>query len=143
VDWKKPYEKIEIGKANCLKKGTKVAVLSNGTIGNNVTLTLIEIKNPEDFAHYDFAFVKPLDENLLHFILSTFENIITIEDGVVKGGFGTTIVEFAAENKYNSNIVTLGIPDEFIEQGTVEELQQYCKIDVEGLLIILSNYEIN
>ncbi len=143
VDWQKPYEKIEIGQANCLQKGTKVAVLSNGNIGNNVTLALAKIGNPEDFAHYDFAFVKPLDENLLHFILSTFENIITIEDGVVKGGFGTTIVEFATENRYNSNIVTLGIPDEFIEQGTVEELQQYCKIDVEGLLIILSNYEIN
>ena len=121
----------------------KIAVLSNGTIGNNVTLAIAKIGNPEDFAHYDFAFVKPLDEKLLHSIFNTFEDIITIEDGVVKGGFGTTIVEFAAENKYNSNIVTLGIPDEFIEQGTVEELQQYCKIDVEGLLIILSNYKIN
>ena len=68
VDWQKPYEKVEIGIANCLKKGTKVAVLSNGTIGNNVTLALAKINNPEIIAHYDFAFVKPLDENLLHSI---------------------------------------------------------------------------
>ncbi len=140
VDWQKPYEKIEIGKANCLKKGTKVAVLSNGTIGNNVTLALAEINHPENFAHYDFAFVKPLDEELLHTIFKTFENIITIEDGVAKGGFGTTIAEFASENNYSSKVKILGIPDEFIEQGTIEELQQYCKIDVTSLSTIFSSY---
>jgi 1-deoxy-D-xylulose-5-phosphate synthase len=140
VDWQKPYEKIEIGKANCLQKGTKVAILSNGTIGNNVTLALAEINHLEDFAHYDFAFIKPLDENLLHTIFTTFKNIITIEDGVVKGGFGTTIVEFASENNYSSKVKILGIPDEFIEQGTVEELQQYCKIDVKSLSLIFSSY---
>jgi 1-deoxy-D-xylulose-5-phosphate synthase len=140
VDWQKSYKKIEIGKANCLHKGTKVAILSNGTIGNNVTLALAEINHPENFAHYDFAFVKPLDENLLHTIFSTFKNIITIEDGVVKGGFGTTIVEFASENNYSSKVKTLGIPDAFIEQGTVEELQQYCKIDVKSLSLIFSSY---
>jgi len=143
VDWQKPYLKIEIGKANCLKEGTTVAILSNGTIGNNVTLALAKINHPENFAHYDFAFVKPLDENLLHTIFRSFKNIITLEDGVVKGGFGTTIAEFAINNNYDSTIKTLGIPDEFIEQGTINELQQYCKIDVEGLFTILSDYEIN
>jgi 1-deoxy-D-xylulose-5-phosphate synthase len=140
VDWEKPYKKIEIGKANCLKKGTKVAVLSNGTIGNNVTLALSKILHPENFAHYDFAFVKPLDENLLHTIFTTFENIITIENGVIKGGFGTTIAEFASKNNYNSKVKILGIPDEFIEHGTIEELQQYCKIDVKSLENIFSSY---
>ena len=140
VDWKKPYKKIEIGKANCLKKGTKVAVLSNGTIGNNVTLALAQILHPETIAHYDFAFVKPLDENLLHTIFSTFENIITLEDGVIQGGFGTTIAEFASKNNYNSKVKILGIPDEFIEHGTVDELQQYCKIDVISLVNIFSSY---
>ncbi|QBN18947.1 1-deoxy-D-xylulose-5-phosphate synthase [Flavobacterium nackdongense] len=144
VDWQSrqfgTYEKIEIGTANCLQNGMNIAVLSNGTIGNNVTLALAEIDYPENFAHYDFAFVKPLDENMLHFIFNTFNDIITIEDGAIKGGFGTTIVEFAAENKYSSNIVTLGIPDEFIEQGSVDELQQYCKIDVSSLSIMFSNY---
>ncbi|WP_281336693.1 1-deoxy-D-xylulose-5-phosphate synthase [Flavobacterium eburneipallidum] len=140
VDWQKPYEKIEIGKANCLKKGTKTVVLSNGTIGNNVTMALAEINNPETIAHYDFAFIKPLDQNLLHTIFQAFETIITIEDGVIKGGFGTTIAEFASENNYTSKLKILGIPDEFIEQGTVEELQQYCKIDVESLKNIFSSY---
>jgi 1-deoxy-D-xylulose-5-phosphate synthase len=140
VDWQKPYEKIEIGKANCLIKGTKLAVLSNGTIGNNVTLALAKIPHPETIAHYDFAFVKPLDENLLHTIFTTFENIITIEDGVIKGGFGTTIAEFSSKNNYNSKVTILGIPDEFIEHGTVEELQQYCKIDVKSLSTIFSGY---
>ncbi|MBP6759438.1 MAG: 1-deoxy-D-xylulose-5-phosphate synthase [Flavobacterium sp.] len=140
VDWQKPYEKIEIGKAICLKKGTKTAVLSNGTIGNNVTMTLAKMDNPETIAHYDFAFVKPLDENLLHTIFNSFEDIITIEDGAIKGGFGTTIAEFASKNNYTSKVKTLGIPDEFIEQGTIEELQQYCKIDVKSLANIFSCY---
>lgn len=140
VDWQQPYKKIEIGKANCLKIGSKVAVLSNGTIGNNVTLALAKMNNPETFAHYDFAFVKPLDEKLLHTIFSDFGTLITIEDGVVKGGFGTNIVEFAARNNYTPSIKTLGIPDEFIEQGTVSELQQYCKIDVSSLVTVFLSY---
>ena len=140
VDWQKPYKKIEIGKANYRKEGTITAVLSNGTIGNNVVLALANLNNPETMAHYDFAFVKPLDEELLHSIFNEFESIITIEDGVVKGGFGSGILEFAAQNKYATPIKTLGIPDEFIEQGTVEQLQCYCKIDVESLMAIFSNY---
>ncbi len=143
VDWQKSYEKIEIGKANCLKAGTNVAVLSNGTIGNNVTLAIANMDKPETIAHYDFAFVKPLDEQLLHSIFKEFTNIITIEDGVVKGGFGSAILEFAARYNYSSTIKTLGIPDEFIEHGTVQELQQCCQIDVEGLFTILSDYNIN
>jgi 1-deoxy-D-xylulose-5-phosphate synthase len=140
LDWQKPYQKIEIGKANCLKNGTKTAILTNGTIGNNVTLALTKIPHPETIAHYDFSFVKPLDEELLHTILQTFENIITLEDGVVKGGFGSAVLEFSAQNNYTAKIQTLGIPDEFIEHGTVDELQQYCKIDVKSLEIIFSSY---
>jgi 1-deoxy-D-xylulose-5-phosphate synthase len=140
VDWQKPYEKIAIGQANCLKEGTKIAVLSNGTIANNVTLALAKIENPATIAHYDFAFVKPLDEKLLHAIFNAFENIITIEDGAIKGGFGSAILEFASANNFHSKINILGIPDEFIEQGTVAELQQYCKIDVKSLEILFSNY---
>ena len=140
VDWKKPYEKIEIGKANCLKKGTKVAVLSNGTIGNNVTLALAKTSHPETIAHYDFSFVKPLDERLLHSVFQDFETIITVEDGVKKGGFGSAVLEFSAQNNYSSNIKILGIPDEFIEHGTVNELQHYCEIDVKTLSTLFSRY---
>jgi 1-deoxy-D-xylulose-5-phosphate synthase len=74
-----------------------------------------------------------LDEKLLHEIFNFFENIITIEDGVIKGGFGSSIIEFASENNYKNTIKSLGIPDIFIEHGTLEELQQMCKIDVKSL----------
>ena len=134
------YQEITIGKSSCLKKGSKVAVLSNGTIANNVTLALAKIKNPENIAHYDFAFVKPLDENQLHFIFKKFENIVTIEDGTLQGGFGSAILEFAALHHYTSKIKVLGIPDEFIQHGNVAELQQYCKIDVKSLEKLFSNY---
>ncbi len=138
VDWQKPYKKLEIGKANCIKEGTIAAVLSNGPIGNTVALAIAKLNNPETIAHYDFAFVKPLDENSLHTIFNEFEKIITIEDGVIMGGFGSAILEFASQNNYSTPILNLGIPDEFIEQGTVEELLQYCKIDVDSLVSILS-----
>ncbi|MFV8345171.1 1-deoxy-D-xylulose-5-phosphate synthase [Flavobacterium sp. ZB4P13] len=134
------YQKITIGKSICIKEGSKIAVLSNGTIGNNVTLALAKINHPEIIAHYDFSFVKPLDKNALHSIFIKFSTIITIEDGVVKGGFGSAILEFASENNYMSKITALGIPDEFIEHGTVAELQQYCKIDVKSLEILFSSY---
>ena len=134
------YKKIEIGKSACIKEGSKVAVLSNGTIGNNVTLAIAKIKHPETIAHYDFPFVKPLDENALLTIFTEFATIITIEDGAVKGGFGSAILEFASEHNYTSKITTLGIPDAFIEHGTVAELQQYCKIDVKSLEILFSSY---
>jgi 1-deoxy-D-xylulose-5-phosphate synthase len=140
ADWQKPYEKIEIGEANCLKKGSKAAVLSNGTIGNNVTLALAKMNHPETIAHYDFAFVKPLDEKLLHTIFNSFEHVITVEDGVIKGGFGSAILEFSAQNNYTKIVENLGIPDEFIEHGAVEELQRYCKIDIDSLATIFSSY---
>ncbi len=127
------FEKIEIGKAHLLKSGTKIAVLSTGFIGNNVDLTLDKVSNADEIAHYDFGFVKPLDEKLLHEIFNSYDTIITIEDGVIKGGFGSGIIEFASENNYKNTIKTLGIPDDFIEHGTVEELQQICKIDVKSL----------
>ena len=132
------FQKIEIGIAHLLQSGTKIAVLSTGFIGNNVSLALNKISNKNDIAHYDFGFVKPLDENLLHEIFLKYKSIITIEDGVIKGGFGSAIIEFASENKYSIPIKTLGVPDEFIEHGTVEELQKICQIDIESLVDFLS-----
>jgi 1-deoxy-D-xylulose-5-phosphate synthase len=133
IHWKSPYQKIVIGKGQSIKEGTQIAVLSNGTLGNNVTQALDNLKNPRTIAHYDFPFVKPLDETLLHSIFSKYEMVITIEDGVITGGFGSAILEFAAANNYHTKIHLLGVPDEFIEQGTILELQQYCKIDVLSL----------
>lgn len=144
-DWKDNhfgnYNKIEIGKAICLKSGTKTAVLSTGTIGNNVILALNKTKNNE-IAHYNFGFIKPLDERLLHQIFNQFNNIITVEEGTIIGGFGSAITEFASKNKYYKNIKTIGIPDNFIEQGTIDELQRICGIDVERLIEIFSGVDL-
>ncbi|WP_026715523.1 1-deoxy-D-xylulose-5-phosphate synthase [Flavobacterium daejeonense] len=134
------YQKIEIGKAYTIEEGSEIVVLSNGTIGNNVSLALNELKNPEQIAHYDFPFVKPLDQNTLNKIFQKFKFIITIEDGTVIGGFGSAILEFAAQNNYQNNIKTLGIPDKFIEQGTINELQQCCEIDVKTLKSLFLSY---
>lgn len=134
------FEKIEIGKAELLKEGKKAVVLSTGFIGNNVTLALENLNQPEAIAHYNFGFVKPLDEKLLHAIFAQFETIITVEDGVIKGGFGSGILEFSSQHNYSKPMHILGIPDQFIEHGTVEELQQICKIDVKSLENLFSNY---
>ena len=98
-----------------------------------------KISNKNDIAHYDFGFVKPLDENLLHEIFLKYKFIITIEDGIIKGGFGSAIIEFASENKHTIPIKTLGFPDIFIEHGTLEELQKICEIDVESIAKLLIN----
>ncbi|WP_309642661.1 1-deoxy-D-xylulose-5-phosphate synthase [Flavobacterium sp.] len=139
IDWQKPFEKIEIGAGNCLKQGTKIAVISNGAIGNNVIEALSKVEQNETIAHYDFAFIKPLDETLLHTIFNTFQLIITIEDGIIKGGFGSAIVEFGKEHHYTTTIKTLGIPDQFIEHGSILELQKICSIDVDSLVQLLKN----
>ena len=138
--WKSPYQKIAIGQGQCIQEGTQLAVLSNGTIGNNVTQALENLNLPNAIAHFDFPFVKPLDEALLHTIFSKFDMVITIEDGVVSGGFGSAVLEFAAANNYHTRIKLLGVPNEFIEQGTVLELQQYCKLDVLSLEKLFEKY---
>lgn len=139
VDWKKPFEKIEMGKAKLLKEGDRIAILSTGSIGNNVIPALANIDDPKDFSHYDFPFIKPLDEAMLHTIFNKHDVIITLEDGAAKGGFGSAIAEFAAQNNYTKKIQILGIPDEFIEHGTIGELQRYSKIDAKNLQIIFEN----
>ena len=135
------FQKIEIGKAHLLKSGSKIAVLSTGFIGNNVTLALANSKNSATIAHYDFGFVKPLDENQLHEIFTTYQTIITVEDGVLKGGFGSGIIEFVTQNHYSNTIISLGVPDQFIEHGTIDELQEMCKLDVNSLELLFSNLE--
>ena len=129
IDWQLPFETVEIGKAICLKSGSKTAVLSTGTIGENVTQAIHLLPIVDQIAHFSFGFVKPLDETLLHEIFATYTKILTVEDGVIKGGFGSAIVEFAAENNYKLPIRTLGTPDQFIEQGSIAELQKICGLD--------------
>lgn len=138
-DWKQPFDKMEIGKAKILQKGSKTAVLSTGTIGNNVMDALSEMEDPGLFSHCHFPFVKPLDENSLHEICQNHERIITVEDGAVTGGFGSLIASFCTENKYSIPVEKLGVPDYFIEHGSVNELQKLCGIDTESLMLKFRN----
>ncbi|MBU3822178.1 1-deoxy-D-xylulose-5-phosphate synthase [Flavobacteriaceae bacterium XHP0103] len=133
VDWKQPFSKIEIGKGVQLKSGKNIAVLSIGAIAKNVREAIENTNNPGAMAHYDMRFVKPLDEDLLHTIFKTYPTIITVEDNVIKGGFGSAVLEFATTHNYKNNIKVVGIPDTFIEHGSLLELQKAVGLDVEGL----------
>ncbi len=139
ADWHKPMEEIPVGKGVCLKEGKDAAVLSLGPVGN---VAAAAIRKAEEkglsIAHYDMRFLKPLDEELLHRIGKSFKKIITIEDGAKKGGFGSAVLEFFADNDYNHiQIKRIGIPDEFIEHGTPEELYRMLGMDVEGIYKVL------
>jgi 1-deoxy-D-xylulose-5-phosphate synthase len=138
-DWKKPtaFEKIEIGKAHKLKKGKRIAVLTTGTTATHAAKAIEEVDDSNKVAHYDFGFIKPLDEVLLHKICNKFATIITIEDGTTTGGFGSAILEFSAKNDYINEVFLCGVPDTFVEQGTIDELQQLCNMDVDALKILL------
>lgn len=126
------YKELILGKAFCLQEGTRTAILSTGTIGNNVTKAIQESKN-DSISHYHFPFIKPLDQKLLQQIFLKYKSILTIEDGTLIGGFGSAIAETAATLKFEGTLENLGIPDKFITHGTVSELQQICKIDVKSL----------
>ena len=139
IDWKQPFKKLEIGKAECVSEGNEIAVLTIGTIGN--LLIKLQSELPKNkIAHYNMRFVKPLDETLLHTIFKKFNTIITIEDGTIVGGFGSAILEFASKNNYKSNTVKLlGIPDHFIEHGKVEELFDNIQLSKENIKEFLLN----
>ena len=133
IDWQKPFNKIAIGKGIKLQKGTKVAVLSIGTIAKNVTNAIELVDNSSEIAHFDMRFVKPLDESLLHEVFKNYKTIFTIEDGTIKGGFGSAVLEFASKNEYQNKIQVLGIPDNFIEHGSVLELQHKIGLDAKSI----------
>ncbi|MGY8913883.1 MAG: 1-deoxy-D-xylulose-5-phosphate synthase [Flavobacteriales bacterium] len=135
-NWKQPFQKITIGTAVELQKGTKIAVLSLGHIGNSVSELLKEIDSSKNIGHYNIGFVKPLDENMLEMIFKKYEHVITIEDGSKIGGMGSAVLELANRLGFNKKIKIFGIDDTFIEHGTVEELQALCNIDV----LSLKNY---
>tara|TARA_R100001369_G_scaffold28219_4_gene50740 strand:- start:18301 stop:20073 length:1773 start_codon:yes stop_codon:yes gene_type:complete len=133
LDWKQEFKKMEIGKGELLTSGSEIAVISVGTIAENVKLALESIDTKGKLAHYDAGFVKPLDEALLHDIFSKFNRIITVEEGVISGGFGSAILEFAAKNNYTSQIKLLGISDHFIEQGSMAQLYEIVELDVKSI----------
>jgi len=134
-DWRKPFREIEIGKAHRLRAGTDIALLTLGTTGiyGIQAIEQIEERDHVSIEHWDMRFVKPLDSSCLHDVFKRFTYIITVEDGVVNGGFGSAVLEFMADNGYNSKIIRLGVPDRFIEHGTRSELLAECGIDVNGI----------
>ncbi len=133
-EWKIRFEKVEIGKAECLREGSELAVLSIGNMAGNVQKAIAITGDNGKIAHYDMKFVKPLDELLLKSVFRKYSKIITVEDGVIKGGFGSAVLEFATRECYKGDIRLLGVPDEFIEQGSVDQLQEISGINVEGIL---------
>ncbi len=132
-DWQLPFESIDFGRGRCLKEGSEIAVLSLGSIGMNVTGALEDFSEAKKIAHFDMRFAKPLDEELLHEIFKKHHRIVTLEDGVITGGFGSAVLEFAQRNNYFTPVDILGIPDCFIDHGKVIELQEIAGIDVKTL----------
>lgn len=128
-EWKIPFEKIEIGSSRELKKGSKIAILSIGHIGNLISEIITELEHPVEIGHYDMRFIKPLDKNVLVKIFADYAKVITFEDGCKKGGFGSAILEISNEMNYAGKITIMGIDDKFIEQGTTEELYQITELD--------------
>ncbi len=129
-EWETPFEKIPIGISEELKKGTKIAILSIGHIGNKISELIQEMRNSEEIGHYNMRFIKPLDTGRLKKIFSTYEHIITIENGCITGGFGSAVLEFANTLKDRPTIKIFGIEDHFIEHGTIEELHIITQIDI-------------
>ncbi|MFD0964515.1 1-deoxy-D-xylulose-5-phosphate synthase [Pseudofulvibacter geojedonensis] len=139
IDWKQDFKKINIGEGIELQKGSKVAILSTGHIGNLVSEVISELNNNK-IGHYHFPFIKPLDQTLLKTIFNTHTSIITIEDGTIVGGFGSAISEYATANNLYNPIKNMGIPDAFIEHGNKSELYQEVGIDSESILATIKNY---
>ena len=138
TDWRCPFEEIEVGTGRKLQDGTDIAILSIGPIGNTVEEAIREIQEKTEpqlsIAHYDMRFLKPLDEKMLKEIGERFNRIITIEDGVRNGGLGSAVLEWMNDHGYHPAITRMGLPDEFVEHGTVQELRHIVGIDKEAIL---------
>ncbi len=141
VDWKKPFQQINIGEATCMRKGVDIAIISTGILAHNTTKAIEKTKR--NIGHYHFGFIKPLDITVLKEILQNYTTIVIIEDGVIKGGFGSVILDFANKHDFKNKIITLGVPDQFIHQGAVDELHDICGISVEGIQKIIQNIIFN
>lgn len=136
TDWHCPLEAIEVGKGRRLKDGNDLAVLSIGAVGNAAADAIAEVEqaHPDvSIAHYDLRFAKPLDEELLEEVARRFNRIVTVEDGILKAGVGSAVLEYMADHDHTPHVRRLGIPDRFIEHGAVDILRHLCGIDKEGI----------
>ena len=142
TDWECPLKEIEVGTGRRIHDGWDVAVLSIGPIGNDVEKAVKLVEGAESstsnghcpsIAHYDMRFLKPLDEKILEEVGNRFSRIITIEDGVRNGGLGSAVTEWMSDHGYTPHITRMGLPDHFVEQGTVQQLREICGIDIESI----------
>ena len=134
-EWKTPFKAIEIGTGRKLKDGEEIALLTLGHPGNFAAAAIRELTSDGIRpAHYDIRFVKPLDEALLHEVCQRYPKLITVEDGTVKGGFGSAILEFMATHGYKNDLRILGIPDRLVEHGTPAELHRECGYDAAAII---------
>lgn len=138
-NWQQPFERIVWGKGTMLCKGERVAVISCGTMASVVSSALNALPN-QNFTHADIGFIKPLDEDMLRLIFETHEQIITVEDGAMTGGFGSAVLEFSARYGYSVRVRILGIPDAFVPHGSPQKLYEWCGLDAKSLQLIFSEY---
>ena len=133
--WKTAMKEIQIGKGRRLLNGNDIAILSVGHPGNFVAEAAEQLKAiGVSIAHYDMRFVKPIDELMLHEVFTKFKKVITVEDGCIMGGFGSAVIEFMADQKYQAEVVRLGVPDKYIHHGTQKELWSDCGYDADGII---------
>lgn len=141
TDWRNPFEEITVGTGRRLKDGKDIAVLSFGPVGNNAAKAIEQTEREHPgmkIAHYDMRFAKPLDENILNEACRRYRHIITVEDGVRNGGFGSAVAEWLEDHGCHNAVTRLGLPDKFIEHGTVGELQRIAGIDAESITSVIS-----
>jgi len=142
-DWQNNMEVLPVGKGKQLQEGKDIAVLSIGPIGNEVIKAIKLLENAAiSIAHYDMIYLKPIDEALLHEIGKNFSRILTVENGVIKGGLGTAVMEFMAENGYAPQIQRIGVEDHFVEHGSIPELYKLCGMDAESIKNRIMSYEL-
>jgi len=138
MDWRCPLEEIKVGTGRKLRDGKDVAVLSIGPIGNDVAAAISQLSdlNPDiSVAHYDMRFLKPIDEGILEEVGSRFSRMVTVENGVRNGGLGSAVLEWMNDHGYHPQVIRLGLPDtEFVEHGTVAELQRIVGLDKESII---------
>ena len=136
VDWRCPLEPVEVGKGRCLKEGKDLAVLTLGPIGHAAAEAIAEVERTMpgmSIAHYDLRFAKPLDTALLDEVAARFNRVVTVEDGILRGGVGSAVLEYMSDCSHTPRIRRIGIPDEFIEHGAVGILHHVCGMDREGI----------
>jgi 1-deoxy-D-xylulose-5-phosphate synthase len=142
TEWQVPFSKIETGKGVCLREGRGIAILAIGHTGNFAEEACLELEKENIFpALYNIRFLKPLDTALLHEVFKKFSCIITIEDGCISGGLGSSVLGFMADHGYKAKVQRLGIPDRFIGQGSPEELHAECGFDKNGIIKAVREFD--